>query len=211
MVGNRYGTVQSGNNAAPPAVYASAAFNTSVSNFDIGPARSDRIIVVAAQVEDDTTRQTSAPTISGVTLLPVYNPTEPDNEGMWYAVIPTGTTLTITGGKTRSAYWVLTGVTGLEAQPTGSSATSNIALSVNPTKSAVVCAIARSRSSMGASSPNASGSLGTPTLLTSSTSGGGNSGWMAVSALAAAGGSGTLNMQQANAYSSGTGGGGVFT
>ena len=195
---------------SPPVVSFLAAFATSITGLAIGAARSDRIVVVAAQREDDTNTTCPLPTINGAAPTVVYQGSAPDNMCIAYAVVPTGTTVDIAGGQARTAAWLIVGATTLDQTITNTGTGTSIDLtSTMPGDAGVIIGIARSRSSMGTSSATGSGTVTGVVKDTSTTSGGGSSGWVAASGYTT-GGSGTLSLSQTNSYSSGIAAAGVF-
>lgn len=194
-----------------PAISFLGAFSTSSSGISIGPARSDRIIVVAAQREDDTNTTCPLPTINGSASTVVYQASAQDNMCIGYAVVPTGTTVDIAGGQTRTAAWMITNVTSLLTTLTGSGTSTSISLNYDyPSSYCAVIGIARSRSSMGTSTMSATGTLASATKDTSTTSGSGNSGWVAGNASSQNSGTGVLSFGNSNNFSSGIAAAGVF-
>lgn len=193
-----------------PIVTFLGAFSNSASGLSIGTARSDRIVVVAAQREDDTNTTCPLPTINGAAPSVVYQGSAPDNMCIGYSVVTTGTTVDIAGGQTRTAAWVITGVTTLDQTITNTGTGTAIDLTgTMPTKRGAIVGIARSRSNMGTSSATGSGTISGVVKDTSTTSGGGSSGWVAASGYTTSG-SGTLSLSQTNSYSSGIAAAGVF-
>lgn len=194
-----------------PEITFLGAFSTSASGLSIGNARSDRIVVVAAQREDDTVTTCPLPRINGANPTVVYQGVEADNMCLAYLAVPTGTTVSITNGQIRTAAWLVTGVTELDQAINNSGTGTSITLSgTMPSRKGAFIAIARSRSNMGSSSVSSSGQIGTATKDTSSTSGGGTSGWVAGSALTLGAGSGSFTLSQTNNYFTGIAAGGVF-
>jgi phytoene dehydrogenase-like protein len=194
-----------------PSVSFLGAFSTSSTGMAIGQARPDRIVVVAAQREDDSSTTCPMPTINGVTASTVYQGVAPDNMCIGYAVVPTGTTVSVADGQTRTAAWVIQGASTLEQSITNSGTGTSIDLTgTMPQPYGVMIGIARSRSTMSTSSVTTSGLVSSGVKDTSTTSGGGSSGWVAASALTNGAGSGTMTLTNSTSYSSGIAAAGVF-
>lgn len=79
--------------------------------FAIGPARSDRVIVTFFLSESDAANTLSSVTIGGVSATIDYAPTSSDPFGVAHAVVPTGTTASISSsGAGAQASYMITGL-----------------------------------------------------------------------------------------------------
>lgn len=197
----------------PPEISFLGAFaNGGGTGLAIGPARPDRIIVVAAQKEQDGTTAFATPTINGGGATIIVQPAISDPVVMGYAVVPSGTTvdLACTGG-TRMFGWVITGVTVLDQTITNTSSTVDLDLTgTMPAEPSVIIGIARGRSTQSSFSSSISGVLNNGVTDSFSTSGSGNSSWVGARAKSDGSGSGTLRLTGSNAFSSGYGAAAVF-
>ncbi len=92
---------------APQVEFLGAFTNGAGTGLDVGPARSDRVVVVAAQRELDAASAFATPTINGSAATILVQPAISDPMVMAYAFVPTGTTanLACTNG-TRMFGWV---------------------------------------------------------------------------------------------------------
>lgn len=185
---------------------------TALGTYDIGPARPDRIVVIAGQREQDASGAYGNFTITGFTVNGVYRGASSDPMGMDYALVPTGTTVTVSGGSARWCVWLITGVTQLEQTLTGTVSGTDVTMSGTFSgKPAAVLAISRSRSVMNSGSVSSTGLVRGHVLDTTNNSGSGASGWIASHANVDGAGAGALIHTSANAYSAGIGAAGVFT
>lgn len=183
---------------------------TSVS-YDIGNPRSDRIVVVAGQREQDGTSAHPSITINGVDATAIYNTGTTDPMFLGYAQVATGASVSIAGGVSRSAAWLLRGVSALQQVLTASGTSPAIDIAVTlPAAPSAIIGIARSRSLMASGSVQVSGVLRDAALDASSVSGSGNSGWVTGHAYADGDGAGIMSLISANNFNSGLAAAGVF-
>lgn len=197
---------------APMVSFLGAFTNGAGSALDIGPARTDRIVVVAAQRELDAATAFATPTINGTAATIIVQPAVSDPMVMAYAFVPTGTTanLACTNG-TRMFGWVITGVTALDHFLTGTVSGTNYILTTDmPAQPSVIIGIARSRSTQTTYSASVSGVLDDVVTDAHSTSGSGNSSWVGAHAKSDGPGSGTLTLTGSNNYSAGYGAAAIF-
>lgn len=197
---------------APMVEFLGAFANGAGASLAIGPARTDRLVVVAAQKEQDAGTAFATPTINGAAATILVQPSISDPVVMGYAFVPTGTTVALacTGG-TRMFGWVVTGVTALDQVFTGTVSSTNYILTATmPAQPSVIIGIARSRSTQTSYSASVSGVLDDVVTDAYSTSGSGASSWIGAHAKADGPGSGTLTLTGSNAYSSGYGAAAIF-
>ncbi len=197
---------------APQVTFLGAFANGGGTGFNIGPARPDRIVVVAAQRELDAATPFGTPTINGSGATILVQPAISDPMVMAYAFIPTGTTadLACTNG-TRMFGWVITGVTALDQVMNGVVSGTNYTFSPTmPAQPSVIIGIARSRSTESSYSASVTGVLTDVVTDAYSTSGSGNSSWIGAHAKADAPGDATLVLTGSNNYSSGYGAAATF-
>ena len=191
--------------ATPTITFLGSFAAASASNLQIGPARPDRIIVIAAQRERDVAELQVLPTIGGVATTVVYQSSMIDPMSMGYSVVTTGTAINIAATSAqRLMAWSITGVTGLHNVATNSSTTANI----DPGFSGVVpgaafIGVARTRSTMASYSSSSIGVLDASVTDAYTVSGGNQSGWVGAHAVSNASGSATLRMTGSSAFSSG--------
>lgn len=182
-------------------------------SFSIGAARSDRIVVVASQREDDTTTTVPTPTINGVAATAIDQRSAADNMGLFYAVVPSGTSVTIAGGSTRTSSWMITNVNQLAQSNVGSGATATLTITPSswPDLPAAIIGIARTRSTMSGGTMGGSGVVNTVVTDYTNASGGGASGVIYGHALTDGAGAGSVTFTSGSAFSSGLCAIGVFT
>lgn len=197
---------------APIVDFLGAFTNGAGSALAIGPARTDRIVVVAAQKEQDATTAYATPTINGVAATILVQPSISDPVVMGYAFVPTGTTVALAcAGGTRMFGWVITNVTALDQVLTGTVSGANyIITGTMPAQPSVIIGIARSRSTESSYSASVSGVLEDVVTDAYSTSGGNASSWIGAHAKADGPGSGTLTLTGSNNYSAGYGAAAIF-
>lgn len=197
---------------APIVGFLGAFANGAGAALNIGPARADRIVVVAAQKEQDAATPFATPTINGSAATIIVQPGISDPIVMGYAFVPTGTTVALacTGG-TRMFGWVITGVTALNQTLIGTVSANNcIITGTMPPEPSVIIGIARSRSTESSYSASVSGVLDDVVTDAYSTSGGNASSWVGAHAKADGPGTGTLTLTGSNNYSAGYSVGAVF-
>lgn len=197
---------------APMVTFLGAFANGSGLGFDIGPARPDRVVVVAAQRELDAATAFGTPTINGSAATILVQPAISDPMVMAYAFVPTGTTadLACTNGS-RMFGWVITGVTALDQVMNGVVSGANYTFSPTmPAQPSIIIGIARSRSTESSYSASVTGVLTDVVTDAYSTSGSGNSSWIGAHAKADAPGAATLVLTGSNNYSSGYGAAAIF-
>jgi len=78
--------------------------------FNIGPARPDRMIVTFFVSESDAGNQLSSATLGGVTANILPAGVSADPAGIAYAVVPTGTTASVSGNLAAQASYMVTGL-----------------------------------------------------------------------------------------------------
>lgn len=181
-------------------------------SFAMGAARPDRIIVVAVQYESDASVQVSVPTCNGVAMTAIDRRTAPDPMGLFYAVVPTGTTATIANGETRTSTWMITNVNQLADSVVGSGSTASISLTrTMPSAPAAIIGIARTRSEMTSGTMSGSGVITGVTVSRVFNSAAAASGGVFGYALTTGAGSGTLTFTSGVAFSSGLSAMAIFT
>lgn len=160
---------------------------TNGTNLPIGPARSDRFILAICFGENDAAGAMSSCTFDGVAGTILLQPTLSDSVGMAGKFVTTGTTVSVSvsqfGGAIVHFYMVTglkNGLYGLTANTSGGTTLS--ASQGTPAAKCALIMLARSRSSNGSFSANATG--GTTGMALDSGgnfSGGGNPSWWVAS------------------------------
>jgi len=183
--------------------------------FDIGSARTDRIVVVAVQGEADSASVAPIPTINGTPAEIIDRRSAADRMGLFYAVVPTGTTVTIAGGINagRTSTWLITNVNQLALSEVGSGATPELTLTPEswPSLPAAVIGIARTRSNMSSGEMGGSGVVNSVVTDNTANSGSGSSGIIYGHALTDGAGVGSVTFTSAANFSAGLCAIGVFT
>lgn len=146
-----------------------------LSSVDIGPERADRIIVYAGVGEDDSPATLSSCMFNGISGTIIANPAVPDNGGMAYAVVPTGTTITVVPsqpGFRIGFLWIITGYKyGFDNVATTGASTVN---PTTPMTNSTIVGFARARGpGIGGLSMSGSGLLGSSFLDANVNTGGG--------------------------------------
>lgn len=196
----------------PTITFLGSFVAASASNLSIGPARPDRIIVVAAQRERDPAELQASPTVNGNAMTIIAQPQISDPLVMSYAVVTTGTSINIAATSAqRLMAWSITGVTSLHLSATATSATTVVDMGTSSMVSgAAVIAVARTRSTMGSYTAGTTGALGTAAVPAYTASGGNQSGWAGTSALSTGTGNATIRLIGGSNFSSGYGIAGIF-
>jgi hypothetical protein len=202
---------QMGGNA-PDVAFLGMTVAASASGLSIGPGRPDRIVVVAAQKEQDASGAFATPTINGTAATIIVQPAISDPLVMGYAFVPSGTTVNLAcSAALRICGWVLTGVSALNQTLTGAVSGADYTITgTMPAQPSVILGIARSRSTESSYSASVSGVLRDVATDAYSTSGSGASSWIMAHAQSDGPGAGTLVMTGSNSYSSGYGAAAVF-
>lgn len=205
-----------GGGAEPPEItYLGDSFGSLSINVGIGDDRPDRIIVFASQYElDGSTAITHSYSLG--TPSYVYRPTINDPIALSYAVIPTGSSLTLTSSGTATrmklAVWKITGANTLDSTLTGVIAGSTANLNgTSPSTPSAIIGVSRSRGAQLATSATVSGTFEDPSLDYAYSSGGGQSNMSGASCYANSAGAGTLSINTNASFTSGIAGGGIFT
>ncbi len=176
--------------------------------FNIGPARSDRLLVAFLGYESDAATQVGAVTIGGVSATFEYNPIVSDPFGIARAIVPTGTTASLTtSGAFALAVYMITGLANVAkySDNATSSPGTNCVQSITTPEgfSAVLCG-ARSRNGNAPFTCTGTGpAVNMQANSTYNLGGGSNPGYVFGSTVANGAGSPTIT--QVGSFSSGLG------
>ncbi len=181
--------------------------------FDIGPERSDRLLVTFCQLESDVANIINSITIGGVAATIDYNATMADPWAVGHAVVPTGTTASVSSniGGAYATYMITGLVNNAKYNDDATSASGGTCTQTIDTPdgfSAIICG-SHSRASNTGYTVSSSG----PTMTTdySANSGGGsNPSHSAGHGIAEQQYTGLTVTESGSAYSSGVGWAGCF-
>lgn len=194
---------------APPVI---TYLGTGLGPFAIGDARPDRMIVVFDFNESDASAALASVTIGGIAATLINNPTMPDPMGAAFAVVPTGTTVSISktggGGGGGQEVYMITGLVNnavFHSATTGGAGPILTVATITPSGFSVVLAAARSRTSNGVYTVNAGGTIaGTGVVGNQGNFGGGSSpSRIVASASASSAGAAPISLIGAGSYSTG--------
>lgn len=175
--------------------------------FNIGPARADRIIATFFLSENDGAATLNSVTIGGVSATLDYAPTVEDPMGFAHAVVPSGTTASISSsGAGAQASYMITGLANnTKFSDNATSGSSNIAQSLSvPSSFSVVLCCARGRTGTAPFTCTGSGTAASMVAdATQNNGGGSNPAWVVGHAIAYD--TDTVTITEVGSFSSGLG------
>jgi hypothetical protein len=194
-----------------PIITFLGTFTSAQTGVDIGPARPDRIVVLAANRESDGA-STQNLVIGGTAPTYAYQPTDADPMSIGFKVVPTGTTIGYSATSSgRAMAWLITGATQLFDTFIGSASGVNVDMTgVMPPDEAAIIAAVRSRSTESSFTGSGSSGLRNFSLDGFFTSGSGNSQIAGASVYSTGPTSETVRITGSNAFSSGIGAAAIF-